>query len=178
MLEYLERLAKTDRSRLHLLITSRPCADIQSYMVRMKTHQLDLQAVEEQVDDLRVYVSYELEKMKWGDTLVRLAFDTLTAKANGSFRWVACQIDSLRTCLRKHVKLILQSLPKDLEETYQRILDRIPPNVNLMLAASSTSLHSHNGRIGRRTRRSVYCRLRHRSRVPSSRIGASGTRSG
>ncbi|KAJ7691808.1 ankyrin repeat-containing domain protein [Mycena rosella] len=127
MLEYLERLAKTDRSRLHLLITSRSEADIQSCMVRMKTHQLDLQVVEDQVNDLRLYITYELEKMQWGDILFHLAFDTLTAKANGSFRWVACQIDSLRTCLLKHVNTILQSLPKDLEETYQRILERIPP---------------------------------------------------
>ncbi|KAJ7691821.1 ankyrin repeat-containing domain protein [Mycena rosella] len=126
MLKYLERLAKIDRSQLHLLITSRPEADIRSYMVRMKTHQLDLQDIKEQVGDLRLYVSYELGKMEWGDTLVRLAFDTLTAKANGSFRWVACQIDSLQDCLQSEVEPILKSLPKNLEDTYRAILDRIP----------------------------------------------------
>ncbi|KAJ7691803.1 hypothetical protein B0H17DRAFT_1200919 [Mycena rosella] len=126
MLKYLERLTKIDRSQLHLLITSRPEADIRSYMVRMKTHQLDLQDIKEQVGDLRLYVSYELEKMNWGDTLVCLAFDTLTAKANGSFRWVACQIDSLQDCLLSEVETILKSLPKNLEDTYRAILDRIP----------------------------------------------------
>ncbi|KAJ7610328.1 hypothetical protein B0H17DRAFT_15699 [Mycena rosella] len=126
MLGYLKRLVKTDRSRLHLLITSRPEADIQSYMVRMQTHQLDLQAIKEQVGDLRLYVSYELEKMQWEDTLVRLAFDTLTAKANGSFRWVACQIDLLQHCLLSQVETVLKSLPQNLEDTYRAILDRIP----------------------------------------------------
>ncbi|KAJ7653500.1 hypothetical protein B0H17DRAFT_396461 [Mycena rosella] len=85
ILEYLERLVKLDRPQLHVLVASRPEADIQSCMMRMKTHQLDLQAVEEQAEDLRLYVSYQLEKMKWDNILVLAAFDKLTAKANGSY---------------------------------------------------------------------------------------------
>lgn len=39
------------------------------------------------------------------------------------FRWVALQIDSLRSCLKpKDVRDQLKTLPKGLEETYERIL--------------------------------------------------------
>ena len=39
------------------------------------------------------------------------------------FRWVACQIDTLRKCLKLDIlRKALRSLPKTLEETYMRIL--------------------------------------------------------
>src|SRR5438552_1971823 len=39
------------------------------------------------------------------------------------FRWVACQIDTLRKCLKLDLlRKALRSLPKTLEETYMRIL--------------------------------------------------------
>lgn len=43
------------------------------------------------------------------------------------FRWAACQLDSLRECLdRETLQDALQSLPKDLNTTYARILQSIP----------------------------------------------------
>jgi len=42
------------------------------------------------------------------------------------FRWAACQLDSLRSCLNVHgLRKRLASLPKDLDETYARILSNI-----------------------------------------------------
>jgi len=42
------------------------------------------------------------------------------------FRWAACQLDSLRSCLNVHgLRKRLASLPKDLDETYARILFNI-----------------------------------------------------
>ena len=42
------------------------------------------------------------------------------------FRWAACQLDSLRSCLNVHgLRKRLASLPKDLDETYARILYNI-----------------------------------------------------
>ncbi len=39
------------------------------------------------------------------------------------FRWVECQIDSLKKCLTENdIRTALKSLPKTLDETYQRIL--------------------------------------------------------
>ncbi|KIJ43593.1 hypothetical protein M422DRAFT_113808, partial [Sphaerobolus stellatus SS14] len=48
---------------------------------------------------------------------------TLTNKAQGMFRWVECQVESLKKCRRPYdVKKALGSLPKTLDETYERIL--------------------------------------------------------
>lgn len=42
------------------------------------------------------------------------------------FRWVACQLDSLNSCLTvPHLSKALASLPKTLDETYERILSNI-----------------------------------------------------
>jgi ankyrin repeat protein len=43
------------------------------------------------------------------------------------FRWAVCQLDVLRKCLRPSaIKQALQTLPKTLDETYDRILNGIP----------------------------------------------------
>ena len=52
----------------------------------------------------------------------------LTAKAGGMFRWVVCQLDALEKCLDlPTLRKALDSLPPDLDETYARIVQRIPP---------------------------------------------------
>ncbi|KAK1468711.1 hypothetical protein CMEL01_00478 [Colletotrichum melonis] len=51
----------------------------------------------------------------------------LSEKADGMFRWVSCQLFELRHCLNdEELRSSLNSLPTTLDETYARILDRIP----------------------------------------------------
>ncbi|KAL0938233.1 ankyrin repeat protein [Colletotrichum truncatum] len=55
--------------------------------------------------------------------------DQVGQKADGMFRWAACQLDCLEECLSlEEIEATLRSLPKDLNETYGRIVDRIPQN--------------------------------------------------
>ena len=42
------------------------------------------------------------------------------------FRWVHCQLETLRTCLRRDIRSTLKSLPSTLDDTYERILEGIP----------------------------------------------------
>jgi hypothetical protein len=42
------------------------------------------------------------------------------------FRWVFCQLETLRHCLPPSVSRILAELPETLDETYERILQEIP----------------------------------------------------
>ncbi len=42
------------------------------------------------------------------------------------FRWVSCQLETLRPCLPPSVRQILDELPETLDETYERILQEIP----------------------------------------------------
>ena len=42
------------------------------------------------------------------------------------FRWISCQLETLRRCLAPSVRRILEELPETLDETYERILQEIP----------------------------------------------------
>ncbi|KFA65271.1 hypothetical protein S40285_09801, partial [Stachybotrys chlorohalonatus IBT 40285] len=50
--------------------------------------------------------------------------------ADGMFRWAACQMDSLAACPSpRAIKETLERLPKDLPETYKRMLQSILPDL-------------------------------------------------
>src|SRR6267154_5078095 len=42
------------------------------------------------------------------------------------FRWVSCQLETVRRCLVPSVRRVLAQLPETLDETYDRILQEIP----------------------------------------------------
>jgi len=48
------------------------------------------------------------------------------------FRWVICQLETLRPCLPPSVRPILNALPETLDETYGRILQEIPKSNRLL----------------------------------------------
>ncbi|WYZ41181.1 hypothetical protein EsH8_V_000076 [Colletotrichum jinshuiense] len=51
-------------------------------------------------------------------------------RADGMFRWAACQLDSLARCpSTKAIKMALDDLPQDLSETYDRMLESIPKDL-------------------------------------------------
>src|SRR5258708_11092752 len=48
------------------------------------------------------------------------------------FRWIFCQLETLRRCLPPSVRRTLEELPESLDETYERILKEImKPNKRL-----------------------------------------------
>ncbi|KAL8371295.1 hypothetical protein RB595_001230 [Gaeumannomyces hyphopodioides] len=84
--------------------------------------------------DIRSYVVERLDKSpefaKWAlhPTVLDNIRETIGKKSDGMFRWAACQLDSLQVCLdRETVETALQSLPRDLNDTYARMLGRILP---------------------------------------------------
>jgi hypothetical protein len=55
-----------------------------------------------------------------------LSFTLLKTNILNRFRWVTCQLDVLRKCLKVDtLRKTLRSLPKSLDETYDRILSNI-----------------------------------------------------
>jgi hypothetical protein len=52
------------------------------------------------------------------------------------FRWVFCQLETLRHCLPPSVRHTLAELPRSLDETYERILQEIPRANRCMLIDS------------------------------------------
>src|SRR5580693_252583 len=45
--------------------------------------------------------------------------------ASSRFRWVVCQLETLRRSAQRNLRGILEKLPKTLDETYERVLKDI-----------------------------------------------------
>ncbi|KAL9607602.1 MAG: hypothetical protein Q9167_007497 [Letrouitia subvulpina] len=114
---------------LHVLATSRKEIDIQESLETCLTSQISIQ--DEIVSaDIYTFVRARLQsdhKLKrWPEKVKAEIEETLKDGAHGMFRWVACQLDEIRKCLKIDVlRKTLKSLPRDLDSTYARILENI-----------------------------------------------------
>ncbi|KAH0161481.1 Pfs, NACHT and ankyrin domain protein, partial [Aureobasidium melanogenum] len=80
--------------------------------------------IEHQVDN-----GHDLKRWRPRPDLQKEIKTKLTNKADGMFRWVACQIEILKDCLNQQdLRSALENLPETLDETYERILNEIPKN--------------------------------------------------
>ncbi|KAH9053695.1 hypothetical protein EDB87DRAFT_202491 [Lactarius vividus] len=116
-------------SNLHLCITSRPEIDIRNALEPLATHRISLHDESGQSADIANYVHsvvYSDSRMRrWRAEERDLVVGRLSAKADGMFRWVFCQLEILRHCFPASVLNILDQLPESLDETYERILREI-----------------------------------------------------
>ncbi|KAK3905757.1 hypothetical protein C8A05DRAFT_41334 [Staphylotrichum tortipilum] len=115
---------------IRLLATSREYADIEEVMtdistpISMRNSFLD--------EDIALYVQSKLGSnsrlKRWPAQLREDVRKTLSAEANGMFRWVVCQIDAIQRLrpVNSIVKAALANLPKTLDETYERVFSRVP----------------------------------------------------
>ncbi|RVD83532.1 uncharacterized protein DFL_007918 [Arthrobotrys flagrans] len=129
-----EILANSERGNVHLLVTSRREKDIESGILKF-THTEHVVPIQSDLvtDDIRAYVRWRVRE---GDGLKRWRLrpevqneieTVLWGNANGMFRLAACQLDVLEKCFDyRQVSKALKSLPKTLDETYERILRSIP----------------------------------------------------
>ncbi|KAK8054320.1 ankyrin repeat-containing domain protein [Apiospora saccharicola] len=139
---------------IHFLVTSQPKQDIQSPIENwadVETSLIDSGRIRGDIDS---YVKARTKQMsRWvlgvvissiDSQLVRALVpspgqwesmtevqkeieDILVAEADGMFRWVYCQFDTLEDCLdRRPVRRELAALPRDLETTYVRIIQSTP----------------------------------------------------
>ncbi|RKK95801.1 hypothetical protein BFJ71_g8267 [Fusarium oxysporum] len=127
-------ISTPELNRVRLIATGRPEAEFQREIPHLIGKDncllLDKDAIN---TDIRSYVMARLEKRpefaKWAScpSLLKQIRNEIGSKPDGMFRWAACQLDSLETCLdREGIETALKSLPLDLNETYNRILQRIP----------------------------------------------------
>ncbi|KIJ33792.1 hypothetical protein M422DRAFT_264255 [Sphaerobolus stellatus SS14] len=124
--------------KINILLTSRR----EPYLVEGFS-DLDLQEIflEKSVvdEDIKLYVSELVETepsfAKWNPELKTEIVTILTRKSDGMFRWVECQIESLKKCLRPYdARIALSSLPATLDETYRRILLAVPEEYRIYIA--------------------------------------------
>ncbi|KAI7763521.1 hypothetical protein LZL87_010576 [Fusarium oxysporum] len=117
----------------HLLVTSRPEHDIKTSIQTWADSDSIISIKTDNVSrDISEYVRAVVTKStsfrRWyGQTSTQDdIINTLTAKADGVFRWVALQLERLKDCINKEeVNTTLQTLPATLQETYYRVLNEL-----------------------------------------------------
>ncbi|KAI9435531.1 ankyrin repeat-containing domain protein [Lactarius indigo] len=116
---------------LRICVTSRPEFDIQATLGPLALHRVSLHEESGQKTDIInyvhavVYSESETMMKKWREDDKKIVAETLSAKADGMFRWVFCQLDVLRQCLPSSVRRTLEELPESLDDTYKRIITDI-----------------------------------------------------
>ncbi|KAH9000349.1 hypothetical protein EDB92DRAFT_1812706 [Lactarius akahatsu] len=129
VLQLVKELVDLKLSNLHLCVTSRPEVDIRNALEPLAPHRISLHDESGQKADIASYVS----SVVYSDTMMQrwraeerdMVVGTLSAKADGMFRWVFCQLEALRHCLAPSLRHTLEELPESLDETYERILKEI-----------------------------------------------------
>ncbi|KAH0533900.1 hypothetical protein FGG08_007482, partial [Glutinoglossum americanum] len=130
LLELITEVKDWSTSNIHLLVTSRLEPDIEEALTPLLTARaISIQGSQVE-SDIKLHISSQLKtdpKLKqWPSEVKTEIEEALTAGANGMFRWVFCQLDVLRRCKKRDtLRNALRSLPKTLDETYERILINI-----------------------------------------------------
>ncbi|KAH9175546.1 hypothetical protein EDB89DRAFT_1903675 [Lactarius sanguifluus] len=134
---------------LHICVTSRPEFDIRATLTPLAHHRVSLHDESGQKRDIADYVNSvvysdsETMMKRWREDEKKMVVEALSAKADGMFRWVFCQLDTLRQCLPSSVRHTLDELPESLDETYERIV---------MDIKKANSAHAYRTRIRLRNR--------------------------
>ncbi|KAH9035899.1 hypothetical protein EDB85DRAFT_2112675 [Lactarius pseudohatsudake] len=116
---------------LHICVTSRPEFDIRTTLGPLALHAVSLHDESGQQQDIVAYVhsvvysDSETMMKKWREGDKKMVVEALSEKADGMFRWVFCQLDTLRQCLPQSVRRTLNELPESLDETYERVMMEI-----------------------------------------------------
>jgi hypothetical protein len=131
VIKFLAKLSRDASNSTHILITSRREEDIESAIketfgkeciVPIQTWQVN--------DDVRIHLEKCMAKdppfKTWHNDIKMEVIHNLTERTDGVFRWVDCQLVELRKCRRPFdIQEVLKELPKDLDETYDRMLSQI-----------------------------------------------------
>ncbi|RII22710.1 hypothetical protein CUC08_Gglean013428 [Alternaria sp. MG1] len=133
LMDMLEAVAEWQLDNLHLLMTSRKERDIERSLEEYIREEDAVCLQRDVVDqDIQRYVQQRLcvDKglAKWNNNaVVRQEIEAaLMGGARGMFRWAVCQLDTLgKCCNRAMLRKSLATLPRTLDQTYDRILTAI-----------------------------------------------------
>jgi len=129
LLGFLVEMQSWNQDNLHIFVTSRRETDIEDSLGATATHRIPLE--ESVVDgDILIYVEHQLQfdakLSKWPEDSRKEIKMALSNGAKGMFRWVECQLDAIRGCMKPaQLRRALKSLPKTLDDTYARILNKV-----------------------------------------------------
>ncbi|KAH9172799.1 ankyrin repeat-containing domain protein [Lactarius sanguifluus] len=129
VLSFIKRLVDLRLQNLHICVTSRPEIDIRVRLEPLTPLRVSLHDQTGHKEDIAKYISSEVDIIakdkRWREDDKEIIIATLSEKADGMFRWVFCQLEMLRLCLRSRVRHFVNELPDSLDETYERVLKGI-----------------------------------------------------
>ncbi|KAK5113651.1 hypothetical protein LTR62_003278 [Meristemomyces frigidus] len=130
MLQCLARLSRKAH-QVKIFATSRELLDVRGSMMQLEARSMAI-PTRSVNDDIRQYIAAQLSRHH---RLSRLSpktkteiEETISAKADGMFRWAYCQLQELKklkVTKPKYIAEALHSLPATLDATYNRMLRRI-----------------------------------------------------
>lgn len=130
VLKLVESLCLASNGTAHILVTTRREPPIEAAINELRIPKTSVvMAVDKVNEDIKKFIIGSMGRhpyKRWPATLKKKVAKALVSKADGVFRWAALQLESLQDKERdKDVEDSLKILPKDLEDTYARILARI-----------------------------------------------------
>ncbi|KAI9776530.1 MAG: hypothetical protein M1839_009511 [Geoglossum umbratile] len=130
LLRVLIKIASAEFGSISVLATSRREGDIAQSLEPILTGSICLQNTFVEADIylfIRKRIAETPKMRRWPKSLKEDTQKKLMDGAQGMFRWVDCQLDPLLKCSTQNdVEKALQTLPKTLEDTYDRMLLSIP----------------------------------------------------
>ncbi|KAL3470106.1 ankyrin repeat-containing domain protein [Aspergillus californicus] len=154
IVDTLNLLVSQSERPVKIFISSRPDPDLEGLLADSTTMRIE---ANDNKDDIERFLDKEVQKLVRRyhrlDSLKNNIKDTLLARCQGMFQWVALQIQRLAGCsTREAVEHSLQSLPNDLKATYDVIygeIEALEPNEKalvdralLWVMSASTPLRS------------------------------------
>ncbi|KZP12265.1 hypothetical protein FIBSPDRAFT_985824 [Athelia psychrophila] len=127
LLSWVRLMTSRASGKLHMMATSRTEPDI-GKSLRSVVGLLDVSVIGSAIKaDIGTFLDTKLAAIEdWNEPgLKELVKDSLLDGSDGMFRWAAMQMDQLVKCVNPaDIVQQLASLPKGLDETYERILSR------------------------------------------------------
>ncbi|KAL8807781.1 MAG: hypothetical protein Q9200_004529 [Gallowayella weberi] len=132
LLAAIKSLQDSEHDDLHILVTSRSEYDIEHALTPIATQKLSIQGpvVDSDISrHVRASLAEDARLCRLSPSIKEVIEARLVSSAHGMFRWVVCQLDTLRACNKvSAIKQALDQMPPTLDETYERILKAIEPN--------------------------------------------------
>ncbi|TEY70400.1 hypothetical protein BOTCAL_0104g00090 [Botryotinia calthae] len=130
VLSFISTIKAWKYQRLRLLVTSRRLAEIEDVLSPLVSGRMCLQDNLSARNDIRYFISEKIEHdkimSKWPQDIRDQIEFKLTREGDSMFRWVVCQLDMFRKCMSvSAIRKAMKTLPKSLDETYERILQQI-----------------------------------------------------
>ncbi|PGH32167.1 hypothetical protein GX50_05066 [[Emmonsia] crescens] len=141
----LRNLSSNASTPVKVIVSSRREVDIVRFLKDQPSMSTQSKDADEDIHQyIRSTMKLRPRLQKLSQALQEHIVDTLTKGACGMFRWVKCQLDELsRLRTDGAIKSALRGLPRDLDETYERILSRISePDIPLARQALLWLVHS------------------------------------